>query len=120
MKAAQLSGKPLGVMTPVDSPTQLFERLVDFFPSFLAEFQDEEIESYHQVVTKLTPVITGYLRGSPDRTIREFCHVVNLMVDAGGDRENAISTCFLEHASQVRVAKLIRPHLGETAKKELR
>ena len=120
MKAAQVSGKTSGVMTPVDSPTRLFERLVALFPSFLAELQDEEIESYHQVVTRLTPVITGYLRGSPDRTLREFCHVVNLMVDAGGDRENAISTCFLEHASQVGVAKLIRSHLGKMAKKELR
>jgi len=107
-------------MTPVDSPAQLFERLVALFPSFLAELQDEAIESYHQVVTRLTPVIKGYLGGSPDRTIEEFGHVVNLMVNAGGDRENAISTCLLEHASQLGVAKFIRPYLGETAKKALR
>jgi hypothetical protein len=42
------------------------------------------------------------------------------MVAAGGEKENAISTCLLEHASQVKVRNIIRPHLSAAAKEELR
>jgi hypothetical protein len=46
--------------------------------------------------------------------------MINAMVEAGGERENAISTCLLEHASQVKLRAIIRPYLSEAAKRELR
>jgi hypothetical protein len=107
-------------MTDVDSPLALTEQLFGLFPAFAAELEGEEIENYHQVIQRLAPVVAGYLQASPERTVKKFCEIVNSMADAGGERENAISTCLLEHASQVQVRKIIRPHLGVAAKRELR
>jgi hypothetical protein len=42
------------------------------------------------------------------------------MFAAGAEKENAISTCLLEHASQVKVRNIIHPHLSAAAKEELR
>lgn len=110
----------LGVMRDIDSPSALVEQLVGFFPQFSAELEGEDIENYHQVIQRLAPVIAGYLQASTERTVKKFCELVNAMADAGGEKENAISTCLLEHASQVQVRKIIRPHLGAAAKRELR
>jgi hypothetical protein len=107
-------------MKNIDSPALLAEQLVQLFPPFTAELEGEEIKNYHQVIQRLTPVITGYLKASPEQTIKKFCELVNAMADAGGEKENAISTCLLEHASQVQLRKIIRPHLGAAAKRELR
>ena len=108
-------------MKAAESPTALLTVLCELFPLFAAEFdEDEEITSHHQVVSRLTPMITGYLQGAPKQTIEVFCSLVNEMVSAGGDNENAISTCLLEHASQVEVRNIIRPYLSAAAKHELR
>jgi hypothetical protein len=107
-------------MKEIDSPVLLARRLVELFPSFAAEFEAEELKSYHQVIQCLTPVITGYLQDAPERTTKQFCDLINEMAEAGGEKENAISTCLLEHASQIRIQKIIRPHLGAAAKRELR
>jgi hypothetical protein len=107
-------------MKDIDSPSALAEQLVGLFPQFSAELEDEEIENYHQVIQRIAPVLAGYLLTSTERTARKFCELVNAMADAGGEKENAITTCLLEHASQVRVRKIIRPHLGVAARRELR
>jgi len=107
-------------MKGIDSPSALAEQLVRLFPPFARELEGEELESFHQVVILLAPVLAGYLNGTSERTLKSFCELVNAMADAGGVTENAISTCLLEHASQVKVRKIIGPHLGATAKRELR
>ena len=107
-------------MREIGSPSALAEQLVRLFPPFAAELESEDVERYHQVIQRLAPVLAGYLQGSTQRTIETFCELVNAMVDAGGDRENAISTCLLEHASQVQVRKILSPHLASPAKRELR
>lgn len=107
-------------MKNIESPNSLATKLNELFPAFMAELEGEEISSYHQVILRLTPVISGYLQALPPPRTKEFCELVNAMVSAGGDQENAISTCLLEHASQVKVAKIIRPYLSIAAKQELR
>jgi hypothetical protein len=107
-------------MNDILSPDDLAKTLTDMFPAFAAELEDEEVTSYHQVIRHLAPVITGYLQEAPKRTLENFCEVVNAMVAAGGDKESAMSTCLLEHASQVKVRNIIRPHLSAAAKQELR
>jgi hypothetical protein len=107
-------------MNDIASPAALTETLTEMFPEFPAELEDEEVTSYHQVVQRLAPVITEYLQGAPKGTVERFCEIVNAMVAAGGEKENAISTCLLEHASQVKVRNIIRPHLSAVAKQELR
>ena len=107
-------------MHDIASPTDLAERLIALFPPFAVELGGQAIETYHGVVQRLAPVIAGYLQDSPEPTLSRFCELVNAMAHAGGDQENAISTCLLEHASQVGVRGIIRPHLGAAARKELR
>src|SRR4051812_33236734 len=107
-------------MNSIASPAGLAETLTEMFPEFASELDDEEVTSYHQVVQRLAPVITGYLQGAPKGTVERFYEVVNAMVAAGSEKENAISTCLLEHASQVKVRSIIRPYLSAAAKQELR
>jgi hypothetical protein len=45
---------------------------------------------------------------------------INDAVLAGGDLENAISTCFLEHATQVRINRILQPYLSPEAKRRRR
>ena len=42
--------------------------------------------------------------------------LLNAAVDAGGDAENAASTCLLEHARQVKVDRVLRPWLSQAAR----
>lgn len=107
-------------MNNIDSPSSLAQALVELFPSFAAQIEGEDITGYHQVIGLLTPVITGYLHEAPKGTTERFCEVVNAMVDAGGEVENAISTCLLEHVSQVKVRRIISPYLSASARQELR
>jgi len=79
-------------MEDITSPTLLAQRLIGIFPAFGEELADEQIENYHQALLLLTPVIAGYLEGSPERTVKDFCALVNLMAVARGDKANAIST----------------------------
>jgi len=107
-------------MKDIDSPTSLAKRLTELFPSFATELQGEEFTSYHQVVLRLTPVVTEYLHKASVQTVEEFCKMINGMVAGGGEKENAISTCLLEHASQIKIRAIIRQHLNGAAKRELR
>ena len=107
-------------MNDIASPVYLAETLTKMFPEFSAELQEEELTSYHQVIQRLAPRITGYLERAQKRTVARFCELVNSMVAAGSEKENAISTCLLEHASQLNLRKIIRPHLSAAAKQVLR
>jgi hypothetical protein len=120
VRAARRLPCTLGVMRTIDSPAALASVLTELFPPFASELEDEEITSYHQVVQRLAPVLTGFLQERPKKATEEFCSLVNEMVAAGGEMENAISTCLLEHASQIRVRNVIRPYLSVAAKHELR
>jgi hypothetical protein len=110
----------LDAMKDIGSPVVLAQQLIALFPPFEAELANDQIENYHQVIQRLAPVLAGYLESGGEKTVKRFCDLVNLMADAGGDKENAIATCLLEHASQIKVAKVLRPHLNAAAKQELR
>jgi hypothetical protein len=107
-------------MMSMDSPAALAAALRELFPAFAGEIEGDDLTSYHEVVQRLAPRITGYLQAAPERRTAAFCKLVDELVAAGGDRENAISTCLLEHASQLGLEKTLRPHLGAAARQELR
>jgi len=71
--------------------------------------EGEDVTSYHQVIRQLAPVIGGYLRKAEKQTVEQFCGLVNDMIASGGQPENSISTCLLEHAVLLKVRDLIRP-----------
>jgi hypothetical protein len=107
-------------MKGLESPASMAGMLVELFPAFAVELEDEELSSYHQVLRLLTPRLAHYLQASSVRRTKQFCELVDAMVAAGGERENAMSTCLLEHASQIGVSRIIRPLLSGAAKQELR
>jgi len=104
----------------LDSPSRLANALIGLFPAFAGDLHGEEITTYHQVLQRLAPRIAELLHSSPERTVKDFSALVNSMVSNGGDQENAVSTCLLEHASQIGIRKLIRSHLSNEARRELR
>src|SRR6267143_174474 len=101
------------------TPLELRAALVALFPVFEGESDAAEAQSYHRVVMDLAPFLKSYLEGDSFRKVRAFGQIVNHLVAAGGDQQNAIETCLLEHASQVGCGRLLKPHLSDAAKREL-
>ncbi len=106
-------------ITTVDSPSDLAGALTALFPAFADELDDHEIATYHQVLQLLAPRVAAFLHSSSERATKSFAGLLNAMVSKGGDQENAVSTCLLEHASQIGIRKLIRPHLTREARSQL-
>jgi len=110
----------------IETPHQLVECLISLFPKFGDEWDDGESGGspgeyeYHTVFFDLVPDCCSYLRSSSPQTVKKFCTLINSFVAAGGNKENAVSTALLEHASQVGIAKMLKPHLSADAKAELR
>lgn len=107
-------------MIKLSGPESLAQVLAEYFPIFSEELVDEEIDSHHLVLMLFAPISAQALESADERTIRRFCDLINQMVSAGGELENAASTCFLEHASQIGVRNIIRPFLSKEAEAELR
>ena len=121
-------------MTNVDEPKDLVAFLGKLFPEFEpvwreAAASDAETAahighhvglSYHRVLQVFAPVSAKLLNDAPPRTLQEFCNFLNESVTQSGDLENAISTCLLEHASQVGIRGIVSPFLSQTTKKHLR
>ena len=110
----------LGVMRDVDTPQDLADALVDLFPSFAVELEDEDLPTFHRVFFLLVPHLRRCLESASDKAVNTFCGYINAFVDAGGVKKNAVSTCLLEHASQVGVCKVLLAQLTPAAKKGLR
>lgn len=109
------------------TPEELKQQLVMLFPSFADEYNDDEIEleydppsTLHRVWMDFSPMAYEYLSLASKKVLVSFVSLINAEVAAGGDRENAVSTCFLEHASQISVKKIIKPLLSAEARRELR
>ena len=115
------------------TPQELKEDIIKIFPSFIDEFDDEleyKDEYYecnygpaltlHRIWSDFAPVANKLLSQAKEKDLIKFVKLINFEVTAGLDRKNAVSTCFLEHASQVSARILIKPFLSKEAKKELR
>ena len=113
------------------NPEELKQQLIMLFPSFVNEYnddsEDDEFEigyksplTHHRVWMDFAPVAYEYLSHASKKSLVKFGSLINAEVAAGTNNENAVSTCFLEHASQISVKKIIKPLLSSDSKKELR
>jgi hypothetical protein len=50
------------------------------------------------------------------KQLRRLGEWLSASVAAGGEIENAVSTCFLEHARQLKVNRVLAPYLSRLAK----
>ena len=103
----------------------LQEKLVELYPVLEKELEEDYDYrynpnlTYHHIWMAFVPISHRCLIGSNIKTLKEFCGIVNYMVDEGGDKENSVSTCLLEHASQLQIRKIIKPYLTSKTKNEL-
>lgn len=110
----------------IETPRDLVAALIGLFPAFRDEWDEGEAYgdigqySFHTVFMELAPDCSQYLVEAPPRTVEAFCSLINDLVAAGGTMENAVSTCLLEHASQIGIRKVLKPHLSLAARGELR
>ena len=99
---------------------QLVKDLVRIFPGFEREWamDNEDVEyranSLHSVYMSFLPYLST-LQPSNQQWKLLAAHL-NEAVAAGGHRENAADTCFLEHLHQVKLNRLLRPLLSKEAK----
>lgn len=105
-------------------PKDLQEALVELFPSFIEEVDEEYDElynplTYHRVWMDFSPLAKDFLTNAGKKELKGVCLIINASVEHGEDQENAVSTCFLEHASQIRVDNLIKANLSSAARSEL-
>src|SRR5436309_314866 len=107
-------------LTEITTPRDLAEQLIRIFPDFAQEWDEGQGYGYtdgdynfHTVFLTLGEVISELLEKATVDQKREFCSLVNQLVAKGGDFENAVSTCFLEHASSLGAREDIEPYLSE-------
>jgi hypothetical protein len=110
----------MGTVLP-NSPQQLLAKLAEIFTDFQLERTDENgALTYHEIMLAFTPYFGSSLYAFSVKQLGEFGSMVNKAVDHGGDLENAISTCFLEHIRQIDASKVLAPFLTREAKKRSR
>ena len=121
-------------MKNVTEAKDLAEFLIGLFPSFEKEWVELEQSykktaaqigydsglSFHQVLQTFAPLSFELLQKATPKQVSDFCKFINQAISDRGNLENALSTCLLEHASQVGIRDILKPLLSVEARKEMR
>lgn len=104
------------------SPEQLCKTLLDIFPRFKEALDRNENEdnssplTYQSVMMDFTYFFGKEQDSFSEKQLCQFASLVNTAVMKSGPLENAFATCFLEHLHQIKVTKLLNPHLSKLAR----
>jgi hypothetical protein len=101
------------------NPTQkMIDFLVGFDSAFETELENEEPGdlNLHRVMMIFGPYFAANQRAFSDKQLAKLGRWINQAVESGGNLENAVSTCFLEHLHQLKVNRKLVPYLSESAK----
>src|SRR5258708_4339434 len=107
------------------SPEKALAFLCALFPDFGREwYADDERSvdgdiSFHRIMQEFTSYFGGNVQSLSEAQLKRFGAWLSNAVLAGGDVENAVSTCFIEHMHQIKVSRLVTPHLSKLAKAKL-
>ena len=101
------------------SPQELQTFLIAIFPSFSQEAEDP-IEwppefgefTFHTVMFNFTSFFGREVDLVSTKQLAKFGKFLQAVSLTTGALENAVSTCFLEHAHQLKVSKKLRPWLA--------
>ena len=88
-------------------------------PSFETEMENEgppEEFTHHQIVMIFAEYFSVNHRAFSERQLRSLGQWLSEAVAAGGEIENAVSTCLLEHSRQLKVNRVLAPYLSKQAK----
>ena len=91
--------------------------LVDVLSKILREFVAvlaADIEEVESVYMSFLPLFSA--SALTQHQWRQVADLFSREVAAGGDRENAVDTCVLEHLHQVKLNRVLRPLLSPAAK----
>jgi len=105
------------------SPGQLLAQIFAIFPGYQDAYRGpihDDAPTFHSTLIGFTGFFGGGLKGFSETQLRSFGALINQAVDAGGDLENAFSTCLLEHLRQIRAEKAMKPFLSKAARMRLR
>jgi hypothetical protein len=108
-----------------ETPEEMLQQLQLLLPGLDHPWEEEDQwpgsgRTFHAVARDLTDYFPACCLSLTETQLRAFAAWINGMVQAGGDLENAISTCFLEHSGQMGVYKVLAPHLTALAKASAR
>ena len=105
----------------VYSQTDLVNDLVEIFAAFASYWvednEDEEFRSssLHSVYMSFLPFLG---RSQPTQAQWQLlANHLSTAVACGGDQENAVDTCVLEHLHQVKLNRVLRPLLSKAAQR---
>lgn len=103
------------------SPNDTIQFLVSLDPAFETELEDEDLGSinHHAVMTLFAQYFAANVGGFRVDQLRRLGEWISAAVADGSNIENAVSTCFLEHAHQLKVNRILRPYLSKEAKGKL-
>jgi len=98
----------------------LLQSIYRIFPDFEAEWAEHNSEpelrtySLHSVYMAFLPWVS--VAAITHGQLNQLADLLSNEVAKGGDPENAVDTCFLEHAHQTGIAKRLGPFLSTQAK----
>ena len=112
----------------MNTPVSLKNELVEIFPILEAEYEEDIAEensyeaplTFHRVWLVFGCMASECLKNASNKELLALANIINSMVESGGEKESAVATCFLEHASQIRVGSLLKPYFSNSAKSQLR
>jgi len=90
------------------TPDQLRVALIALFPTFEPEIDADSETTFHSLMLKFTPFFGKHIRSFTEKQMRGFADLISLAIESPGPLENAMSTCFLEHAKQIRVTRELK------------
>lgn len=110
-------------------PQDTLHQLCELFPSFKEVWDEEGAPpedglvdgvyfewTHHQVMRAFLSYFSANHQSLTERQLQQFSSWVNNAVSTDDELENAVSTCFLEHAQQVRINRVLAPYLSRRAK----
>jgi hypothetical protein len=105
------------------SSSEVLAGIAAIFPEFAVEWERDNPYitdgkfSIHAVYMTFLPFLASAEK--TERNLRMVASLINGAVLAGGESENAVSTCLLEHVHQVGLAPALKRYLSEEAKERL-
>jgi hypothetical protein len=100
------------------APKDTAEFLIALDPPFETELELEDPQELnnHRIMMIFAKYFAANRASFSAKQLRRLGDWLNSAVAAGGELENAVSTCFLEHVRQLKVNRMLAPYLSQAAK----
>lgn len=92
--------------------------LIALDPAFETELEGEDSEqlTHHQIMILFAQYFGANRDAFTAKQLQRLGEWLNGAIAAGGELENAVSTCLLEHSRQLKIDRVLAPYLSPLAK----